>query len=274
MTADSTAYADVLGAGHLERDRLLAQAAALAPEADALLDELGIQEGWHVVDVGSGPLGILDLLSARVGAAGEVVGIEEVDRFVDMGRQITGERGLANVRLVQADARASGLPAGSFDLVHERLVLIGPGREAIARAMFDLARPGGVIAAEEVDATTSFCEPASRACERLLDAFVTYVRRFGAEPAIGRRLGTLLAGAGARDVATAIRARYEDPASPRRAQLSALVASARDGIVGTGLLREEEVDELMKESRAHHADPATLVFAGLLFQAWGRRPVS
>lgn len=268
-----TAYADVLGAGDLERDRLLAQAAALAPEADALLDELGVGEGWRAVDVGSGPLGILDLLSRRVGSRGEAVGIEEVGRFVEMGRAIARDRGLTNVRLVHADARASGLPGGTFDLVHERLVQIGPDREAIARAMVALARPGGFVASEEVDVTTSFCEPTSRACERLLEVFVAFVGRAGADPAIGRRLAPLLRGVGVDDPVTRIHARFEEPTSPRRAQLPALVASAREGIVHTGLLGEGELDALIAESRAHHADPATVVFAGLLFQTWGRKPV-
>ncbi len=270
MTTGPALYADVLGEGHLERDRLLAQAAALAPATDALLDELGIAEGWRAVDVGSGPLGILDLLSARVGSTGEVVGIEAIERFVEIGRQIADERGLANVRLVRADARASGLPAGSFDLVHERLVLIGPDRAAIARAMVDLARPGGLVVAQEVDVTTSFCEPAIPACRRLLEAFVAFVGRVGAEPDIGRRLGTVLGRAGVGDVATDIRARFEEPGSPRRAQMPALVGSAREGIVGAGILGGREIDELLAESRAHHADSATLVFAGLLFQSWGR----
>lgn len=273
MTVKS-AYADVLGAGDLERDRLLAQAASLAPEADALLDELGVAEGWRVADVGSGPIGILDLLSSRVGATGEVVGIEEVERFAEMGRQLAAARGLANVRLLHGDARASGLPAASFDLVHERLVLIGRDRDAIARSMVDLARAGARIAAQEVDVATSFCEPALPACDRLLEVFLAFVRASGADPSIGRRLGALLTAVGVEDVATRIHARYEEPASPRRSQLPALVASAREGILRARLLDGAELDQLVVESRAHHANPATLVFGGLLFQAWGRKPAS
>lgn len=267
-------YADVLGGGDLERDRLLAQAASLAPEAEALLDAIGASEGWRAVDVGSGPLGILDALSVRVGRTGEAVGVEEVERFAEMGRQIAASRGLANVRLVHADARTSGLPPASFDLVHERLVLIGPDREAITRSMVELARPGGWIAAQEIDVTTSFCEPALPACERLLEVFVAFVRASGADPSSGRRLGALLGRAGVADIATRIHARLEAPGSPRRAQLPSLVASARDGIVRSGLLDEGELDGLLAESRAHHADPATVVFGGLLFQTWGRKPPS
>lgn len=272
MAAGRAGYTDVLGGGDRERDRLVAQASALEPEARSLLDRIGVRPGWRAVDIGAGPIGILGLLSECVGPTGEVVGVDEVERFVDMAKDIVAERGLANVRLVRADARASGLPAASFELVHERLVLIGPDRDEIAAAMVDLACPGGFVVAQEIDVTSSFCEPTNPACERLLEAFVSSVRRIGAEPGIGRQLGAVLTRAGACDVVVDVTARLEVPRSPRRAQLPALVRHAREGIVRAGLLTDAELDELVDEALAHHADPATLVFGGLLFQAWGRRP--
>ncbi len=272
MSAAATSYSDVLGESGGERARLVDQARALEPEAAALLDEVGVSPGWRAADVGCGPIGVLDLLSERVGSDGEVVGIDEVDRFVQMADGLVRDRGLANVRVVRADAREPGLPAGSFDLVHERLVLIGPDRGKITAAMVGLARPGGVVAAQEVDITSSFCEPSSPACERLLAVFLAATRRIGAEPGIGRRLGRVLADAGATDVRLEVRSRLEDPGSARRMQLPALVRHAREGIVRGGILSSAELDGLVGESLAHHADPTTLVFGGLLFQAWGRRP--
>jgi hypothetical protein len=37
------------------------------------LDQIRIQPGWRAIDVGCGPLGILHLLSERVGSSGVVV---------------------------------------------------------------------------------------------------------------------------------------------------------------------------------------------------------
>lgn len=41
-----------------------------------------------------------------------------------MVRHEIADRGLSNVRVLQANALATGLEAGSFDLVHERLVMV------------------------------------------------------------------------------------------------------------------------------------------------------
>lgn len=273
-TSTTRTYAEVLGVSDAERARLLAQAAALAPEASALLDAIGVAPGWRALDVGCGPIGILDLLAERVGPGGEVIGIDNAEQFVDLATAIARERGLANVRVVLADALQTGLQAGSFDLVHERLLLIGAHRDAVATEMVALARPGGVVAAQDIDAAASFCEPAHPSCVRLLEVFRAFTGHAGADLSVGRRLGAVLRKAGVEEVQVAVRAQLEPPGSPRRQQLAALAGSAREGIVRSGLMSGDECDRLIADSAAHHADPATIVFGGLLFQAWGRRPVA
>jgi len=41
-----------------------------------------------------------------------------------MASELAAGRGLSGVRIVTADARRTGLPPGSFDLVHARTLLI------------------------------------------------------------------------------------------------------------------------------------------------------
>ena len=48
------------------------------------------------MDVGCGPIGILNLLSQRVGPHGSVVGVEREPRFVEMARAEIAKRGLMN----------------------------------------------------------------------------------------------------------------------------------------------------------------------------------
>jgi hypothetical protein len=54
-----------------ELQRLLDQADDLKPESAWLLDHIGVENGWRVVDIGCGPIGVLDLLSACVGPMGK-----------------------------------------------------------------------------------------------------------------------------------------------------------------------------------------------------------
>jgi trans-aconitate methyltransferase len=56
----------VLGSSDTERQRLVRQARVFAAEASWLLDQVGAKPGWRAVDVGCGPIGIMDLLSDRV----------------------------------------------------------------------------------------------------------------------------------------------------------------------------------------------------------------
>jgi ubiquinone/menaquinone biosynthesis C-methylase UbiE len=107
-----------------EGQRLLEQGRGLEPEAKSLLDRIGVQPGWKAIDVGCGPLGILDLLADRVGPAGEAVGLERESRLVELGQAILAQRGVRNARFVLEDVYSDGLPRASFDLVHARLLLI------------------------------------------------------------------------------------------------------------------------------------------------------
>jgi hypothetical protein len=76
-----TARGYVLGSSDTERQRLVRQAGVFAAEASWLLDQVGARPGWRAVDVGCGPIGIMDLLCDRVGAAGETVGVDSEARM-------------------------------------------------------------------------------------------------------------------------------------------------------------------------------------------------
>ena len=67
-----------------------------------------------------------------------------------MARAYAGQRGLANVEVVAADARHTGLPSGTFDLVHARTLLVNiPEPAEVVAEMVRLAKPGGWVASQE-----------------------------------------------------------------------------------------------------------------------------
>jgi len=95
MSSQSVAYA--LGGTLTERQRLTAQAKRLEVHAKWLLDRVGVACGQRTVDVGCGPIGILNLLSARVGHDGVVFGVEREPRFFVMALAELNTRRLQNV---------------------------------------------------------------------------------------------------------------------------------------------------------------------------------
>jgi SAM-dependent methyltransferase len=266
---DSEPY--LLGYREAEQDRLERQALELAPESERLFDELGVREGWRVVEMGCGPRGCLDLLAARVGAKGRVVGVERSGEQAERARRFVAERRLTNVEVREGDARATGLVAASFDLATARLVLVNvPQPEAIAAEMVRLVRPGGWVALHEADSTTQRCDPPLVAQERLIELMNEYARRNGIDRSIGLRAARLLRELGVRDVRVHPLVHVYPPGHGRRSLLVEFALNVRERIVESGLAGEAELDELIAAARRHVEAPDTLVVSSLFFQAFGR----
>jgi SAM-dependent methyltransferase len=123
MTTSAAQQRYWLGDSPPEVDHLLAQAEFLAPDAAGLLDCIGVAPGASVIDIGCGVLGILSQLRSRVGHGGRVAGLDIEPRLLAVAGQLSAQHGLA-VETVSADAASTGLQSGSFDLVHERMLLL------------------------------------------------------------------------------------------------------------------------------------------------------
>jgi SAM-dependent methyltransferase len=272
--SSSSASADyVLGGTQTEQTRLQSQAHEYEPQARWLLDEIAIRPGSRALDVGCGPIGILGLLSERVGHQGEVVGLEREARFAEMAGREVSRRGLGNVRIVEGDALASRLDRESFDLVHERLVMVNvPERRELLGQMLSLTVRGGTIALEDIDNVSWLCEPPHDSWDVLIGLFHDVLRAGGGDPFIGRRLPGLLREAGALDVRTKVHTGLPEPGQYRRTHLLSILESTRDKVITMGLMDAPELDAHRSALAEHLADPRTVVMDKLLVQCWGSKP--
>ena len=265
-----------LGADTDETARLRRQSEELQPEARALLarlGELGLRPGQAALDLGCGPRGILDLLAEAVGPGGRVVGLDADPAHVTAARQYAFNQGLANVEVLAGDARHTGLPAESFDLVHTRTLLVTiPEPAEVVAEMARLAKPGGLVASQEADAEFSICYPPLPEWDRLLALFRASFPRAGADLRLGRRLPELFREAGLTDVGATVYAGSYPAGHSRRTVIPDLVRSLHPVILGLGLAGERELADVDAAVRAHLADPRTLMMPHLLVTAWGRKP--
>jgi ubiquinone/menaquinone biosynthesis C-methylase UbiE len=262
-----------LGGTAAELERLLAQARGYEFQANRLLDQIDVQPGWRALDIGCGPIGILNLLSARVGSHGHVVGLEREERFVDMARAEIARRGLDNVQIVQADALSSGLPRESFDVVHARLVMVNvSAREQLLTEMIALACPGATIVLEEIDNVSWLCHPAHPSWTVFIDAFHTMFHANGGNGFIGRAIPGMMQAAGLQSVQTQIDVDTPLPGDYRRTHLVSLMDSLRDKLIERGVIGEQELVEHRSALLAHLERPETVVIDKLFVQAWGRKP--
>jgi len=262
-----------LGSSQGESARLQRQAEELAADSAVLLDRVGLLAGQSAIDLGCGPRGVLDLLAERVAPAGRVVGLDSDPAHAAMAAEFAAGRGLGGVEVITADARSTGLPPGSFDLVHARTLLVNlPAPAEVAAEMTRLARPGGWVACMEPDTEHALCYPPHPAFDRLHDIFTVAFRRNGGDPWIGRRVSELLRRAGLEQVEVEARVQMYPHGNSRRTIRLDLVQSMRPQVLEMGLATAAELDELDAAARAHLDDPRTVVMSGLLFLTWGRKP--
>lgn len=261
-----------LGDGPAEQDRLQQQAGSLGGLNEVLLDRVGIRPGWSAVDLGCGPGGALGPLAARTGPDGHVTGVDLNPAHAATARDFAARRGLGNVQIVTADARRTGLPGGTFDVVHARLLMVNvPRPEEVAAEMARLAKPGGWVAALESDVTV-LCYPPHPAVDRATALLRASYRLDGADPDLGRRLPHLFRDAGLADVGVEARAEVYPAGHPQRTVDIDLVQAMRSKIVMRGLAGEAELDMLDTAARRHLSDPGTLIAPNIFFLAWARKP--
>src|SRR5262249_9599891 len=275
MSMSSLSVPYVLGGTVTEQQRLISQARGLEIHARSMLDRIPIEPGARAIDVGCGPIGIMNLLSERVGSEGTVVGVEREPRFVEMARAEVSQRGLQNVQIVNADALRTGLEKNSFDVVHERLVFINvptATQEAILVEMFSLLKPGGTIALQEYDATSYVCYPEHPSWKILLGIYNDSFHAAGGNEFIGRSLARLLRSAGAENVAMKAHVGLPKIGEYQRTHLLSLIEAMRDQIIASGRVGEAALRGHMEALSEHLADPATTLIDKLIIQAWGRKP--
>lgn len=256
-----------------EIQRLRAQAAAIAFDAEVMLDRIGVGPGWRCLDLGCGAGGILELLGARVGPTGQVVGLDADPGMLGAARDWTRAHGLANVALVASDAYRPALRPEAFDLVHVRFLASTAGRaDDLLREALVLVKPGGVLAFEEPDTETLNCYPPHPAWDRLKRVVQAAFESAGGDTRIGQRLYRLLRGAGLQEM------RYRPflvgvtRGEPMTDFLPATVESVRGTLLGKGLIGQSELEEALDACRRHLANPDTVFTTYLVVQVWGRKP--
>jgi SAM-dependent methyltransferase len=168
-------------------------AAYLVPELAA---------GRTLLDVGSGP-GTITVDFAQRLAPGRVVGVDASAEIVAQAAQHAREAGVENVEFVTGDAYHLDFPDDSFDIVHAHQVLQHLADPVSALVEFRrVAKPGGIVAARDVDYGGAVFSPAVPGLVRWASVYDTVHRSNGGDPDAGRSLTGWAYAAGFTEVRT------------------------------------------------------------------------
>jgi SAM-dependent methyltransferase len=244
-------------------ERLAGIEATWDPGTRALLGSLGIGPGWRCLEAGAGGGSIAVWMADRVGPEGSVLAVDIDTTHVE---RLAG--GVLEVR--RHDLLRDDLPAGAFDLVHERSVLswLGEG-DALERLVASLA-PGGWLLAEDLDWAISPSADGSPTVAKAYEAIISLLERVGYQRHYGRTLLRRLELAGLEETASEGRSYVLRGGSLGTAFDRYSLLAHRDALVATGALTESEFDETLR----YLQDPGEHVLTPVLFAAWGRKPIA
>ncbi len=253
-----------------ELEQLRLQARVWEPEAEQLLKEIGVSSGWHCLDLGCGGMGILRPLARSAGPDGVVTGVELDPLQLKAARSLVAEEALENVSVLEGDAWHTGLPPGSFDLVHVRF-LFAPcgGDEALLQEMISLTRPGGIVAIQEPDTASWNCWPPNQSWNVLKKAIQKAFASGGGDLDAGTRMYGLLQTTEELQQVQLRSAVISLPGTHPYAALPLQFAvSLRDRILTSGILSPAELDLAIRKCREALTVPDLYVTSFTVNQVW------
>lgn len=266
-----------MGSSDMEHERLMVQGRLLRPWTDRFLRAGGLGPGMSVLDLGSG-IGDVALLAAEiVGPQGRVLGIDRDEVITDKARLRAANEGLAaNVSFEVADL-GEFRPAGRFDAVIGRYVLLyQEDPAAILRRYAQFLRPGGMVIFHEMDMTnTGSSWPLCPVWDDPYQLFARAFRASGAVPDFGRRLTSAYFAAGLPLPAVeAVIPVASGPESPVLDWIARTLSSIEPVLerIGASLPPGLDFDSLTDQWRKAIVTDGVQIQAPVQYGAWTRMP--
>lgn len=219
-----------------------------------------LRPGLHVLDLGSGPGTITVDIAERV-APGTVLGLDASADIVEHAAVLAAERELTNVTFRIGNAYALDLPDGSVDVAHAHQVLQHVSDPVAAlRELARVVRPGGIIAARDVDYGGAIWYPELPGLDEWKATYDVVHRSGGGEPNAGRRLKAWARKAGLADItSTASVWGFSSPAD-------------REWWGGLWADRALQSDFATQALEMGHADQALLQRISAAWREWAESP--
>lgn len=251
-------------AGREAAERFASLAAVYDRGTIRRLEERGVAQGWHCLEIGAGSGAIAKWLADRVAPAGRVLATDIDTRFLEL---VSGP----GLEVRRHDIGSDPLPEAAFDLIHSRLVLMHVReRETALTRMISSLKPGGWLLMEEYDSYSMPPDPAVNPSETSLKTHLA-VLRFLEASGVDRRYGRLLPGLMRKGGLTNLGAEGQicvwQHASSGITMMRANFQQLREAMIQGNYITQQQFDEDL----ARLDDPNFMMPSSILWSAWGQR---
>ena len=247
--------------------RLVAIGELFDPATFRLLETTGVGPGWRCWEVGAGGPSVAGWLADRAGPGGSVLA-------TDIDVSWMGDPAPPGVTVLRHDVVVDPLPAGPFDLIHARLVLVHlPDRAKVAAALVGLLRPGGWLVVEDADpalqplACIDEHGPDQELANRIRNGFRALMAGRGVDLSFGRTLPRLFRDLGLVEIEA--EAHFPVTSVASAVLERATIEQIRAGLLADGWVTEEEIDRHLANLVSGRLDVATAPMVSIR----GRRAV-
>ena len=207
---------------------------------------------------------------------GPVVGLDRSRDLVDRAKSDDASNP-ANLGFLVGDAMKLPFRDDRFDLAFSQMTLawVGDAAGAVGEQA-RVVRPGGLVAAVDVDFDAAVWYPELPAFRETRAAYCRFFKNRGADPYIGRKLYALLTNAGLEGVElqthafTAYGAEDETMSNMVAHEVGRLESTGAE-LADKGLASQPEIEQAVAELKGLLNDPGTM-WLGNLFACTGRKP--
>ncbi|HEU0240591.1 MAG TPA: class I SAM-dependent methyltransferase [Micromonosporaceae bacterium] len=267
----------ILDGDDQDLQRLVKISRATAEMTRAAFRRVGVQQGWHAIDCGCGPIGGLAVMAEVVGPTGRIVGVDFNTSAVAQARTVASALGLSNVEVFAADIHDLD-PAslgGPFDLAYTRLFLMHQANPVhTLRQIAALLRPGGwLVAQEAVRLPPPRSQPDLDALGDYWAVLHEMLERAGMSANAVADLPQSAREAGFEVATMSGHFMVHDPASGFELHAGTM-AAARDRAVRSGVATEQRADDLVTRLREATSGDYTWVSSPFFLDLALRKPIT
>ena len=228
----------------------------------------------NVLDVGCGVGGLTVDIARRVDP-GTVVGIDRQEDVLERARAVADKAGMGNVMFLNQDIHDHELPAASFDVVTNSLLLHWmEDPETALREMAALAKSGGWVVTLDYDLTACRWYPEIPAFQKFFQAFCQWREEQGYNNEVGGHLPGLYRRVGLRSFQVHGALEVDHPLGPHyrfRTDIWTAVVNGRGPqMIRDGVLTNSDVQSARDEYTEWRENPDACQIIAKVFVA-GRK---